>query len=946
MRFKNLIALVPVVFLAVNVSAGTFYVDYEQGVDSNTGTQTDAPWKHAPGDTAALGNAKSAKLQPGDVVKFKGGVVYHGSISIPDSGAEGKPITYDGNLAGDWGTGKAIIDGSTPLENLKQCATAEEAWGNPNFKNIYWTTVPKGAKWNMLNLCQGLVPLAWSEDPNPADPNFQEDPKHFHKTDPDIPQTLSGMRVRPINGMKDNAKRPLMTMFDGGNDSAVIENISAGGEIEVAFEKPVTVVEFAVTPQKGYTNPKEITFTADGKELLKAELADNPDKTTEQRFKLPAPETFQKLVIKFVSAHPGKDGTTKNWGAVKSIAGFDAAGANVMAADSKSVLRNEKVFTEADPHFFDNALLALFARPSLVYYKRIQSYDPAAHQISFETLTHTQIPYDKGGAFSIVNSPRFIDIPGEYAMLLDPEADGSHKILLWPPNGKPEDITRGEHGVGIAVGGSYVTVQGFWIRKQGWDGTNGITARGGKSAEGKGTDLIIRDCKVTNLRGDGVGITTTQMDNLLIDGCEVADNAGHTKGIVLRNATNVVARNCVLHRNSSTAMDFYTVNNGVVQDCFVYENPGMHANGLTFYVGCKNILIERNRVRDGNVALTVQDGDGMIVRNNVLEGGGDAPAIGLWAGGPFNNIVITNNVIRYHGGTEGWSAAVYGGNANAKGYAIVNNVIDGFSGNVTNKAVFNHNIFTAYGPALPKELLGENTLVPNPADIFVDPAKDDYRLKPGSPAIDAGVAITTINQFDREGVKRPVGKAIDIGPNEHQLAGSTNEPQPVQADPHTFKFTLDGYVIAEPVARESVYAMKFKKIEGGQSVLLKGVDLTGEGGGKVNLRPTKGGYISGWDKPGHWIEWTVDAPKAGKYEVCIEHGSEQPAKRQVILNGEPVKGLEEAPFAATGGWTNFDKAGLDVALSLKAGKNVIRFVNVSGSHNFKSLEFIPVTDEK
>jgi len=482
-------------------------------------------------------------------------------------------------------------------------------------------------------------------------------------------------------------------------------------------------------------------------------------------------------------------------------------------------------------------------------------------------------------------------------------------------------------------------VQGFWVRKQGWDGTTGISARG------PGTDLIIRDTKVSNLRGDGVGITTYQMDNVLIEGCEVCDNAGHTKGIVLRNAQNIVTRACTLRRNSSTALDYYTITNGVVQDCLVIDNPGMHANGLTFYVGCQNILVERNRVRDGNVALTVQSGDGMIIRNNILEGGSGAPAIGLWAGGPYNNIVITNNVLRCHGDAGGWAAAIYGGNAAAKGYAIVNNIIDGLSGNVLSKADIHHNIFTQYGPTLPKESLGNNLYVPNLADIFVDPAKDDYHLKPGSPAIDAGVAVTTINSADVAGTPRPVGKAVDIGPCEFLPPNAKAESKPVLADPHTFQFTFDGYTIAAPVVHESVYVMKFKPREGVPTVTLKGVDRTGEGGGKVNLRPTKGGFISGWDQPGHWLEWTVEAPQAGAYEVCIEHGSEQPGQRQVLVNGEPVKGLEAVPFAATGAWTTFEKAGLPVPLMLKAGKNVIRFVNVAGSHNFRSLEFVPVVAE-
>ena len=70
------------------------------------------PWKHSPGDPEAGGVPANTTLLPGDTVTFKGGVVYNGTIRLPWSGLPGVPITYDGNSAGTYGTGRAIIDGS------------------------------------------------------------------------------------------------------------------------------------------------------------------------------------------------------------------------------------------------------------------------------------------------------------------------------------------------------------------------------------------------------------------------------------------------------------------------------------------------------------------------------------------------------------------------------------------------------------------------------------------------------------------------------------------------------------------------------------------------------------------------------------------------------------------------------------------------------------------
>ena len=86
-----------------------YYVDYVNGSDSNLGTQS-APWQHCPGDSNAVATAASVVPGPGTTIVFKGGVTYVGSVEINGSGAAENPITYDGNSAGTFGTGMALID--------------------------------------------------------------------------------------------------------------------------------------------------------------------------------------------------------------------------------------------------------------------------------------------------------------------------------------------------------------------------------------------------------------------------------------------------------------------------------------------------------------------------------------------------------------------------------------------------------------------------------------------------------------------------------------------------------------------------------------------------------------------------------------------------------------------------------------------------------------------
>src|SRR3989442_4801477 len=117
-RFSGLLKLnIPVflIFFAITASpalSATYYIDFSAGSNSNNGLSTSTPWKHSPGDPNATANAARTVL-PGDVILFRGGVVYSGQINVNGGGNASSGITFlSGHLASPvWGTGRAIIDG-------------------------------------------------------------------------------------------------------------------------------------------------------------------------------------------------------------------------------------------------------------------------------------------------------------------------------------------------------------------------------------------------------------------------------------------------------------------------------------------------------------------------------------------------------------------------------------------------------------------------------------------------------------------------------------------------------------------------------------------------------------------------------------------------------------------------------------------------------------------
>jgi hypothetical protein len=93
------------------VRAPTYFIDFAAGSDTASGKSQSTAWKHAPGDPDATGGPAAAHLAPGDVVLFKGGVPYYGTVTVAASGTATQPIVLEGGAQQGWGTGAAIVDG-------------------------------------------------------------------------------------------------------------------------------------------------------------------------------------------------------------------------------------------------------------------------------------------------------------------------------------------------------------------------------------------------------------------------------------------------------------------------------------------------------------------------------------------------------------------------------------------------------------------------------------------------------------------------------------------------------------------------------------------------------------------------------------------------------------------------------------------------------------------
>lgn len=171
MSSKQGVAVVAALLAAAPAYATTYYVDYANGNDANSGKSTSSAWKHAPGDLKATSVPASVKLVGGDIVRFRAGVSYRGSIRMKASGTAAAPITYTGM---GWGSGRAIIDGADPVKSTVNCPSKSACGGAPNWASLKLVTFNKPVTDEVVLFDEkGL--LYQSQYPAPADPFWDDD---------------------------------------------------------------------------------------------------------------------------------------------------------------------------------------------------------------------------------------------------------------------------------------------------------------------------------------------------------------------------------------------------------------------------------------------------------------------------------------------------------------------------------------------------------------------------------------------------------------------------------------------------------------------------------------------------------------------------------------------------------------------------------------------------
>lgn len=310
----------------------------------------------------------------------------------------------------------------------------------------------------------------------------------------------------------------------------------------------------------------------------------------------------------------------------------------------------------------------------------------------------------------------------------------------------------------VKIGGNSATVQGFTI-------TGGTAWTGaGVLCDGGGTP-VLQDCVVQdNSGGSGVGIALSTSCSAIVRRNVVRRNAesgcsGCSGGGVLvdamASAPQVLGN--VIEYNSSESGAGISVEGGnaLVQDNLIRLNQGLALPGGAY--GGDGVSLATS-VRFVQNVVSGNQGGGITVPMNAISG----------------PIQIVNATVAMNGGATGSALLV---NASGATVNVVNSILTGAGAAVScggsapqNVVFLNSDLYGDGGVDQVGCTLDATSFSADP--LFADPSYGNWRLRPGSPAIDAGTLTlpsgVTRPATDVDGAPRVVGASVDLGAFEYQ----------------------------------------------------------------------------------------------------------------------------------------------------------------------------------
>jgi len=398
---------------------------------------------------------------------------------------------------------------------------------------------------------------------------------------------------------------------------------------------------------------------------------------------------------------------------------------------------------QADAHYWDDTWALVWVSHNWVLSRKITGFIPAEHRILYDDDGGNPPYTDRNERYSLYNGIALLDRPGEYSINTQREADGSAKIYLWPSNGSSitgTDIEISVRDFGININNqSHIIIDGFNIVKHSGDQlTNGVGI-GTVTRSANISGIVIKNNVIAHnrhiIKGYG-GVFLDRCTDCIVESNQIIENP-KSYGIFVNESSRVRVRNNVINRPGQSGITFFRDSDSEISGNLISEVNGTHANTITVYLGSDNILIAGNKMVDNLGTITISDSSNLTFYNNFIDASKSDFAFNEWTGNSSGTIAFLNNTLV--SSNSNVSLNLGGSGAN---YYVMNNILDGGGDNDNNRS---YNLYTGlawYQDAAilnTGEMLEEDTNV-----VFANTANQDFRLRAGSPAVDAGTNISSL----------------------------------------------------------------------------------------------------------------------------------------------------------------------------------------------------------
>ncbi len=306
-------------------------------------------------------------------------------------------------------------------------------------------------------------------------------------------------------------------------------------------------------------------------------------------------------------------------------------------------------------------------------------------------------------------------------------------------------------------GADFVTIEGFYVHDMPRAGIRSVNNDG----------VIVRGNHSDH--NTMWGILTGWSENVIVEN-NVASQSQVEHGIYISNsADGAIIRNNVVWGNNDSGIQFNV-------DRYL-PGDGVHSNNLIE----GNVIFENGK--GGGAALNFDGVQDSVIQNNLLYNNhatGIVLYVGFAADSSTNNLVTNNTVVMAEDAR--WALLMTDGSS---GNVVTNNILLNKNPNRGSMTVEHNSLPAKSDNNIVQDLfqmdgvngnfaawqafsggLDANSIVADPPSeldsLFVNPAANDYHLKPGSAAIDVGDP-TGAPATDIFGHARPTGAGVDIG---------------------------------------------------------------------------------------------------------------------------------------------------------------------------------------